>query len=139
MRLGCKVRRLVQSESGSIAPLVAGYLALVVMVSLMATNVISAMAMAHRVQGVADAAVVYAHERSLRVGIPVAATLNQQLESFLNSAPSATRLKVISAKTRVQGATSILVLCSSFQLPLSPETVLICKEAKAESYLVPLS
>lgn len=117
----------------------AGYLALVVMVSLMATNVISAMAMAHRVQGVADAAVVYAHERSLRVGIPVAATLNQQLESFLNSAPSATRLKVISAKTRVQGATSILVLCSSFQLPLSPETVLICKEAKAESYLVPLS
>lgn len=133
------MRRLIRSDAGSIAPLVAGYLALVVMVSLMATNVIAAMAMSHRVQGVADAAVVYAHERSLRVGIPMAATLNQQLGDFLSSAPSATRLNLVSAKIQVQGASSILVLCSSFQLPLSPKVVLICKEAKAQSYLIPLT
>jgi hypothetical protein len=109
------------------------------MVSMMATNVISAMAMSHRVQGVADVAVVYAHERSLRVGIPLAAKLNQQLGHFLSSAPSATRINVVSAKIQVQGASSILVLCSSFQLPLSPEVVLICKEAKAQSFLIPLT
>ena len=133
------MRRLVRSDAGSIAPLVAGYLALLVMVSMMATNVISAMAMSHRVQGVADVAVVYAHERSLRVGIPLAAKLNQQLGHFLSSAPSATRINVVSAKIQVQGASSILVLCSSFQLPLSPEVVLICKEAKAQSFLIPLT
>jgi hypothetical protein len=133
------VRRSVLSDAGSIAPLVAGYLALVVMVSLMATNVIAAMAMSHKVQGVADAAVVYAHERSLRVGIPMSARLNQQLGDFLSSAPSATRLNLVSAKIQVQGASSILVLCSRFQLPLSQESVTICKEAKAQSYLIPLT
>lgn len=131
------MQRLALNDSGSIAPLVAGYLALVVMVSLMAANVTTAMALAHRVQGVADAAIIYAHERSLRVGLPVEGALKQQLAIFLESAPSAKRLTVVSSRVETRGAKSTLVLCSRFQLPLSSDPVVICKQASAESYLVP--
>lgn len=131
------MQRLAPNDSGSIAPLVAGYLALVVMVSLMATNVTTAMALAHRVQGVADAAIIFAHERSLRVGLPVEEALKQQLAVFLGSAPSAKRLAVVRSSVETRGPKSTLVLCSRFQLPLSSDPVVICKQASAESYLVP--
>ena len=110
--------------------------ALSVMVGLSAANTVSAMAYANRVQGVVDLAVVYAHERSLRVGIPQAASLKTQVSNFLANAPSAKRIRVTWVSARTLGARSELEICAEFRFPLAPGKGSICKSAKAESFLV---
>ena len=47
------------SERGSIAPLIAGYLALILLAAFSAVAVGAAMIAGHRIQGVADFAVLY--------------------------------------------------------------------------------
>ena len=124
-------------DSGTIAPLVAGYLALVVMVFLMATNVLATLTFASRLQGLTDMAVVYAHERSLRVGRPQVAEFREQLAHYLSNAPVARdmRLEVVNVKT--SGNRSTLELCAEIRFPLAPGSGVICQTASAESFLVP--
>ncbi len=124
-------------DSGTIAPLVAGYLALVVMAILLGANVISAMAYSHRLQGVVDAAVVYGHDRALRAGAPNPNQLSMNIRTFLESAPSARRLDLAVINPRVRGSRSELELCAIFRYPLALGSGVVCKTASAESFLLP--
>lgn len=124
-------------DSGTIAPLVAGYLALVVMAILLGANVISAMAYSHRLQGVVDAAVVYGHDRALRAGVPSPNLLSSNVRAFLESAPSARRLELMVINPRVKGSRSELELCAIFQYPLALGSGVVCQTATAESFLLP--
>lgn len=124
-------------DSGTIAPLVAGYLALVVMAILLGANVISAMAYSHRLQGVVDAAVIYGHDRALRAGVPNPNLLSSNVRAFLELAPSARRLELMVINPRVKGSRSELELCAIFQYPLALDSGVVCKSATAESFLLP--
>lgn len=130
-----KAPHFLRSETGTIAPLVAGYLSLLLLVSISAANVVSAMVFSNRIQGVVDSAVVYGHERSLRVGIPQPATLKAEITKFLQTAPSARGLEVESFSATTLGSKSELELCATVNLPVSPRRVLICKRSSAQSYL----
>ena len=129
-------QRLVQSDEGTIAPLVAGYLALLMMVGLLASNVVAAMSFANRLQGFTDLAVIYAHERALRIGIPQQGLIQTELSKFLSQAPSAKRIVLHSTKVSIQGPVSTLEFCAKFSFPLSPGGVVICKQARAQSFLL---
>lgn len=124
-------------DSGTIAPLVAGYLALLVMVFLMATNVLATLVFASRLQGLTDLAVVYAHERSLRVGRPQVAEFREQLSHYLTNAPVAQDMYLEVVNVRTSGTRSTLELCAGIRLPLSPGGGVICRTASAESFLIP--
>jgi hypothetical protein len=126
-----------RQDEGTIAPLVAAYLALIVMVILLSSNVVSATAFAHRVQGVADAAVVYGHDRSLLAGIPQTGQLRDSIETFLQSAPSAKRLDIVVINVQVSGPKSELELCAQLQYPLTLGSGVVCKRASAQSFLLP--
>ena len=126
-----------RQDSGTIAPLVAGYLALVVMAILLGANVISAMAYSHRLQGLVDAAVIYGHDRALRAGIPNQALLSSNVRNFLESAPSARRLELAVVNPRVRGSRSELELCAVFDYPLALGSGVVCETAVAESFLLP--
>jgi hypothetical protein len=128
--------RLVQNDDGTIAPLVAGYLALLVMVGLLASNVVAAMSFANRLQGLTDLAVIYAHERALRIGIPQQGLFQTELARFLTQAPSAKRIALHSTRVSIQGPVSTLELCARFSFPLSPGGAVICKQARAQSFLL---
>lgn len=129
--------RLCRQDNGTIAPLVAAYLALIVMVILLSANVVSAMAYSHRVQGVADAAVIYGHDRALVAGIPQLGTLRSQIKSFLQSAPSAKRLSMVVVNVSVSGERSELELCAELKYPLTLGSGVICRRATAQSFLLP--
>lgn len=124
-------------DSGTIAPLIACYLALLVMVILLSSNVVSAMAFSHRVQGVADAAVVYGHDRSLLAGIPQRTTLRSQVNNFLSNAPSAKRLDIVVVNITTAGPKSELELCAQLEYPLSLGSGVVCRSATAQSFLLP--
>lgn len=124
-------------DSGTIAPLVAGYLALLIMVFLMASNVIATMTFASRLQGVTDLAAIYAHERSLRVGRPQGEMYREQLSQYLLNATAAKRMRIEVINLRISGARSNLELCAEFEFPLALSTAVICRSASAESFLVP--
>lgn len=126
-----------RQDNGTIAPLVAGYLALAVMTVLLGANVVSAMAYSHRLQGLVDAAVIYGHDRALRVGVPDTALLSSNIRTFLQSAPSAKRLEIAVINSRVRGAQSELELCAVFEYPLALGSGVVCKTAVAESFLLP--
>jgi hypothetical protein len=136
MRKRFKVLRWRQ-DSGTIAPLVAGYLALVVMAILLGANVISAMAYSHRLQGVVDAAVIFGHDRALRAGVPNNSLLSSNIRTFLEAAPSAKRLELAVINPRVRGSRSELELCAIFRYPLALGSGVVCKSATAESFLLP--
>ncbi len=124
-------------DSGTIAPLVAGYLSLLVMVFLMASNVIATQVFASRLQGLTDLAVVYAHERSLKIGRPQAAEFREYLSHYLANAPVAKAMSVEVINLEISGPRSNLELCAVFKLPLAPGSGAICREGSAESFLVP--
>lgn len=124
-------------DSGTIAPLVAGYLALVLMVFLMATNVIATLTFASRLQGLTDMAVVYAHERSLRVGRPQVAEFREQLSHYLANAPVAKDMRPEIINVKTLGTRSTLELCAGIRFPLAPGGGVICRTASAESFLIP--
>ena len=126
-----------RQDDGTIAPLVAAYLALIVMVILLSANVVSAMAYSHRVQGVADAAVVYGHDRSLLAGKPQLGPLRSSINTFLQTAPSAKRLNLVVINVSILGAKSELQLCAQLQYPLTLGSGTVCRNSSAQSFLVP--
>jgi len=128
--------RHFRQDNGTIAPLVAAYLALLVSVTLLSSNVVAAMAFAHRVQGVADAAAVYGHDRALTAGIPSQAPLRSAVEVFLQSAPSAKRLDIVALNVDANGPKSVVELCAQLQYPLTLGAGVVCKQASAQSFLL---
>ena len=107
------------------------------MVILLSTNVVAAMAYSHRVQGVADAAVVYGHDRSLLAGKPQLTSLRSAISGFLQTAPSAKRLNLVVVNVSISGAKSELQLCAELQYPLTLGSGTVCRNANAQSFLVP--
>ena len=125
------------SERGSVAPLVAGYLALILLTLLGSAAVGVSMIAANRVQAVADAAVLYAHDRSITRGIPDQSALKRAIAVFLQSAPSAKRVTVVSSRAITVGAISSLELCAKVSNPLwESHQILICKSARVESFVI---
>jgi len=129
--------RPLHSDSGTIAPLVAGYLALMVMVFLMASNVIASQVFASRLQGLTDLAVVYSHERSLRLGRPQATEFREHLSHYLANAPVAKAMSIEVINLEISGPRSRLELCAVFKFPLAPGSGAICRTGSAESFLIP--
>ncbi len=128
--------QLLVQDKGTIAPLIAGYLALLILVFMLSANVVSAMALANRLQGVADLGLIYAHERSLRVGNPQLAALRTNLDHYLNNI-AASGLEMQTVRVFVSGPRSTVEICARVRLPLSLENHMICKRSSAQSYLVP--
>lgn len=125
------------SDRGSVAPLVAGYLALVLLTLIGSAAVGVSMIAANRVQAVADAAVLYAHDRSITRAIPKQDSLRSEVKVFLQEAPSAKRIQVESFRALVAGSISSLELCASVRNPLwHSHLISICKSARAESFVI---
>lgn len=130
------MKRLAK-DSGTIAPLVAGYLALILLTLFGSAAVGVTMIATNRVQGIADATVLFAHDRSVFRGIPNQNQLWQNAASFLDQAPSVKRIQVLNYKIVAQGSVSELTICASVQNPLwALGKMTICRSAKAESFIV---
>ena len=124
------------SDRGSIAPLVAGYLTLILLTIFGSAAVGVSMIAVNRVQAVADATVLFAHDRSITRGIPNQQGLRTAAAEFLSTAPSAERIAVNSVNLRVSGAISELELCASVANPLGLGAMEICRVSRAESFIV---
>lgn len=126
------------SDRGSIAPLIATYLGLILLSLLGLLSLASAMLASHRIQGVADFAVLYGHDRSVIAGIPQTERLRQQVKVFIDSAQSANALQITGLQSWVKDGVSNVRICArhkdSFGLGLS--SVTICRQASAKSFLV---
>jgi hypothetical protein len=128
---------MIAQDRGTIAPLVAGYLALILLAVLGSAAVGVTMIATNRVQGIADATVLFAHDRSVIRGIPNQSRLSEQAASFLAMAPSADRIRVTSYQILAQDTVSSLTLCALVQNPLWVLGELnVCRSAKAESFIV---
>jgi hypothetical protein len=125
------------NERGSLAILVAGYLALILTLFIGGFSVAMALIAQNRIQGVVDSAILYAHDRAAVRGVPDSDKLQQAAASFLANAPSAKQLELISVETSVTDVKSTLVLCASHIDPMGKYLAgKICKVANAESFLV---
>jgi len=125
------------NQRGSLAILVAGYLALLLTLFIGSSALALGLIAQNRIQGVADAAVLYAHDRAATKGIPDPNKLSISVTNFLLIAPSAQQLEVRSFEVGVEGATSVLLLCAEHNDPMGLFTLgEICKTSKAESFLV---
>jgi hypothetical protein len=125
------------TDSGTIAPLVAGYLALILLTLFGSAAVGVTMIATNRVQGITDATVLFAHDRSVVRGIPNQNQLSENAARFLATAPSAKRIKVLNYQIVAQGAVTELTLCAGVQNPLwALGEITICRSAKAESFIV---
>ncbi len=125
------------TERGSLAILVSGYLALILTLFLGGYSVALGLISQNRVQGVADSALLYAHDRAVTKGVPNERKLTEALTTFLRTAPSAAQLEVTSFEASVSGVQSTLVLCA-WHVDLMQRILVgrICKQSKAESFLV---
>lgn len=125
------------NQRGSLAILVAGYLALLLTLFIGGSALAIGLIAQNRIQGVADAAVLYAHDRAVTKGIPEINKLSSSVAHFLNMAPSAQPLVIRSVEVEVEGTTSVLLLCAEHRDPMGLFTLgEICKSSKAESFLV---
>lgn len=128
----------MKNETGSIAPLIAGYLALIILVMLGSASVGVMMIASNRVQAVTDAALLFGHDRSVSRGAPDQKTLQRKITEFLERAPSANRIEVSLAESFVAGKISGLKLCANVENPLIPGSKLeLCKTTRAESFEIP--
>lgn len=126
------------SDRGSVAPLIAGYLALILLAAFGAVAVGAGIIAGHRIQGVADFAVLYSHDRSVVAGIPDSSSLGLQLQDFLGRASSAQSLEIVVAEITVVDEVSQLRLCARYsEVLFGLDSYLICKNSRAKSYLVP--
>ena len=126
------------SDRGSVAPLIAGYLALILLAAFGAVAVGAGIIAGHRIQGVADFAVLYSHDSSVVAGIPDSSSLKLQLQDFLGRATSAQSLEIVVAEIAVVDEVSQLRLCARYREVLfGLDSYLICKNSRAKSYLVP--
>ncbi len=115
----------------------AGYLALLLTLLLGIAAVSLGLIAQNRIQGVADAAALYAHDRAVTKGIPDPEKLSSSVANFLSVAPSAQQLRVRSVSVQVDGRTSVVVVCADHRDPLDVFSLgEICRSAKAESFLV---
>jgi len=126
-------------ERGSVAPLVASYLALLLLAGFGVTAVGLAMAAGNRIQGVADYALLFAHDRAVLAGMPQRPDLEREVGHFLATARSAQELQISQLKVWTEGATSHLRLCARHEnlLGVGVRSVLICRESAAKSYELP--
>lgn len=126
------------TDRGSISPLIATYLALILLCLLGLLSIATAMLAAHRVQGVADFAVLFGHDRSVIAGIPQAAKLRKQVSLFIEKAQSAKALEITNLQTWVDDGVSNLRLCARFQdsFGLQVTSMTICRQASAKSFLI---
>lgn len=125
-------------DRGSIAPLIATYLALILLSLLGFLSIATAMLASHRVQGVADFAVLFGHDRSVIAGIPQAAKLRKQVSLFIEKAQSAKSLEIENLQTWVDDGVSHVRLCARFQdsFGLQVTSMTICRQASAKSFLI---
>ncbi len=125
-------------EDGSIALLIVTYLSLILVSVIGFSSVGIAMLAGHRVQGVADYAVLFGHDRAVRAGKPSPDRLQIEVDKFLASAASAERLDIISAESWVEGESSHFRICARYQdlFGLRINSMVICREAAAKSFLV---
>lgn len=134
-----RIGALIRSDRGTIAPLIAIYLSIILLVAFGSVSVIAALVASNRVQGVADMAILYAHDRSVTAGIPNQAKLSYEIVLFLQRAPSAQRLIIVSSAAQVNADTSTLRMCARYQNPLGigVDSAIICRESKGKSFLLP--
>jgi hypothetical protein len=128
----------MKSDSGTIAPLIAIYLALILLVVLGTSAVGVALVAKNRIQGVADSAVLFGHDRSVIRGVPEEGALGEQVEKFLESAQSAKRIQLVTARSWVQGEKSNLEICARFLnlLGVGIKSGVICASSNAQSFIV---
>lgn len=125
------------NQRGSLAILVAGYLSLLLTLFIGSSALALGLIAQNRIQGVADAAVLYAHDRAATKGIPDPKKLSSSVANFLSLAPSAQQLEIRSVEVSVEDMTSVLVLCAEHSDPMGLFIIgEICKTSKAESFLV---
>lgn len=125
------------NDRGSLAILIAGYLALILTLFLGGYAVAIGLIAQNRIQGVADSALLYAHDRAVTKGVPDPEKLARAIAHFLDHAPSADQLAHISFESAVTGVKSTIVLCARHKDPIGQYlTGRICRQASAESFLV---
>jgi hypothetical protein len=129
----------MKKDSGTIAPYVAGLLALILFTILGSVTVGTSLIAANRIQAVADAAVIYAHDRSHKKGVPNNNLLSQEVTIFMQLAPSVKRLTSLSYRSSISQEYSSLEVCARFENPLGVgvDSGLICRSSKAKSFLIP--
>ena len=124
-------------DRGSLAILISGYLGLLLTLFLGGFAVALGLIAQNRIQGVADSALLYAHDRAVTKGVPNLQKLESAVDAFLANAPSAKQLKVASVEVGVVGVRSTLTLCAQHLDPVGRYLpAVICRSAKAESFLV---
>lgn len=125
-------------DRGSVTPLIATYLSLILLAVLGFASVATAMLAGHRIQGVSDYAVLYGHDRSVRAGKPQEASLQSQVEEFLNTAASARQLELVSSRVWVEGEVSHIRLCARYRNPFGVglSSMVVCRESAAKSFLI---
>ncbi len=125
------------NDRGSLAILIAGYLALILTLSIGGYAVALGLIAQNRIQGVADSALLYAHDRAVTKGVPDPEKLDREIAHFLDLAPSAKQLVLLSIESSVRGVKSTIVLCAGHQDPVGQYLAgKICRQASAESFLV---
>lgn len=125
------------NQRGSLAILVSGYLSLLLLLFISGFSYALGLIAQNRIQGITDAAILYAHDRAATKGIPDPQKLASAVSSFLTSAPSALQIDIRTVETEVSGTVSKLALCASHQDPMGWfKFGVICKTAQAESFLV---
>jgi hypothetical protein len=125
------------TDRGSLAILIAGYLALILTLFIGGYAVAIGLVAQNRIQGVADSALLYAHDRAVTKGVPDPEKLAWAISHFLEHAPSAKQLVILSVDSAVTGAKSTIVLCARHQDPIGQYLAgRICRQANAESFLV---
>jgi hypothetical protein len=125
------------NDRGSLAILIAGYLALILTLFIGGYAVALGLIAQNRIQGVADSALLYAHDRAVTKGVPDPEKLAWAISHFLDHAPSARQLVILSVDSAVIGVKSTIMLCARHVDPLGRYLPgMICKTANAESFLV---
>lgn len=125
-------------EQGSIAILLATYLSIVLLTVIGFSSVGVAMLASHRVQGVADFAVLYGHDRAVRAGKPNVGRLKLHVEEFVRTTPASNRLEILQVEAWTSGQTSHVRICARYQdlFGLKINSMSLCREASARSFLV---
>ena len=129
----------MKSDSGTIAPLIAIYLSLLILSIIGSSAVVTVLIAGNRVQGVADMAILFAHDRAVTNGVPGRPQLVEGVREFLSEAESARRLSIVAMNANVQGDESSLELCARYQNPLGVgvDSAIICRNSSAKSFLLP--
>ena len=130
--------KVLTQDKGSLGILSAGYLALSVLVEISMAALGLSLIAQNRVQAVADSAVLYAHDRSVKKGVPNLERLRSNAASFLQLAPSAKELTIAGFQVSIANNESSLRLCARFTDPLgiAQSSGEICKVANAKSFRV---